>query len=444
MVDCDESYSYVSYHNDIDCSELLFVRKYFTGLQALLQKNICADVNLLNGKIVINCIRELPPMYEHTKRGGYFNENTMKHSYSYIELFAKPEIDIYRSEMDLRINGWECKGDCMIIQPSINGICSSNQIIFANESLFIIHVYDVNDHNCLDEPIAIHYMELDKLISFNPKNQNETDICSDVYIGSSLDYFYRKFIQSDDYSISKYKNNLAIIPNIDCEMDDNVLSELIIEYKKNPIRNFMISHQNLCLSKDNFFIFSGPEFNDGQGIRGYCEDGIPKIFYYGENEGFGNCEGTPIDISNATKNNGICMDSHFFTCLNYICFGKEAVNPNVCNRLGECIQNDYCKCEDGFSGNECEINVSDLTAVSIAVIFSSFVSLFVIFLFIIILFFFWYLLVNSKKKLKIFEGIDDIDVILSEQKLEKKTSIKQIRFNKASFEIQRKDLEFNE
>lgn len=440
FVHCDTGIlgsTYLTFHSDLDCTEELFSIRFRTGLQEIIG-DICTELDMIRRNVVVKCKKEeeLDKKFLRKEFGGTV-ENFKSTNFAQLEIYHRP-YDEDTTESVLKSNGWKCNGDKMLSLPISLGECSGNQIAFANENWYVIHTHEVDDENCEEKPLTIHIANLEELVNLNPKNKINNDTCIDAWLGREQSY-YRNFIFFDTYDLEDWKNNLAILPGIDCSNEEEMIKN-VVEYKKRPVRNFMISHQDFCISKNSLVSFSGEDFKKYIGYTGYCSNGKPIIREYNKEAIYSEnvCTGFPNTIKEEELTaNGFCVDNNFLTCLNYVCNDLEAIDPNVCNRKGICTKNG-CECFVGYAGSNCDVDLNLATGITVSISISVLVSIIVVSLILTVLTIVIVLFIKSQKRLKQFKEVEDFDIILEEHRVSRKRT--SIKIDKSLFEIQRKDI----
>jgi len=165
----------------------------------------------------------------------------------------------------------------------------------------------------------------------------------------------------------------------------------------------------------------------------------------------------PNDTDNACYGHGICANPNDCVCQpgyalpdceSAICGGVKSNSPSVCFGHGECGGNPTkpfeCLCAFAFSGTDCEtVDSLTLTLVRDWYVWFLILPLGVVFACSIC----WiaiYVVVRKilgqRKKLKVFAELDDIELLIEEQKVNKDSSVAHLRITKDLFQINYKDL----
>ena len=85
------------------------------------------------------------------------------------------------------------------------------------------------------------------------------------------------------------------------------------------------------------------------------------------------CEGIPANYADVCSGHGECVEQDICSCdEGYTgdqcqdvvsepeCFTLSAYDPDVCSGHGECIEQDICSCDEGYTGDQCQDMVLDL------------------------------------------------------------------------------------
>lgn len=111
----------------------------------------------------------------------------------------------------------------------------------------------------------------------------------------------------------------------------------------------------------------------------------------------------------------VCQCNEGYTgneCQMNLCFGKNETDSNVCNSKGKCIDKNTCECINGYRGQECQNQNLDTFVIIFFSVLGFCLVLFVVLIFLVILGYFIRSKLNSTKKYTI-QGIDsEIDVQL--------------------------------
>jgi len=133
------------------------------------------------------------------------------------------------------------------------------------------------------------------------------------------------------------------------------------------------------------------------------------------------------------------------TCSQPLCEGILSNDARVCSKHGICADNHVCNCDFAFSGAACgEFDALGFSLVNNWYLWYLILP-FVVFLFcvasFVVIVAIVRLIIKQRKKIKKFDILDDIELLIEEQKINKDQSIAHLKISMTLFEVNYKDIQ---
>jgi len=165
------------------------------------------------------------------------------------------------------------------------------------------------------------------------------------------------------------------------------------------------------------------------------------------------CFGTPSNETGVCSGHGVCDGPNICNCTALwghpvqdpvcsqpLCEGILSKDARVCSRHGQCSDSNVCACDFAFSGSACgEFDALGFSLVSqwylwyLLLPFAVFILCFAVIVVIIAII---RLIIKQRKQISRYSGIDDIDVIITEQAAEKGVDlVAHLKVDKKLFQV---------